>query len=311
MPENNSTKTCAIIVSHNRPVLLKESIESVRRQSTPCDILIIDNNSEPTTREVIVAAQATDPNTHAVFLSKNVGGAGGFHRGLKHAWRLGYDSFWLMDDDTVASHDALQKLLVAREAVCSSTGRDPAFVCSNVRWLDGTACKMNVPVLAASWLDHAQAGAPYLPVRYASFVSLLVSRKIVKEYGLPLEEYFIWFDDSEYTYRISKDANGIIALDSLVLHKTINNVHNNIKFATEENLWKYEFGVRNKSSFIIRNFGFGKYLKNLRKTALEIFRSNLKWKIKQKILRATAMGITFSPEVKYITNQIDQPPPRI
>ncbi|MGN8119653.1 glycosyltransferase [Labrys sp. 22185] len=300
MSRNTITGICAIIVSHNRPTLLRETIESVTRQTLPCDILIIDNASGADTVQIIKEAQAVNPNLAAKFLTQNIGGAGGFHEGLKEAWRMGYGGFWLMDDDTIAGADALGALVAAHEDISTITGRNPSFVCSNVRWVDGSPCKINVPVLAPSWLDYAQARRPYLPVRHASFVSLLIARKVVEKHGLPLKEYFIWFDDSEYTYRISRDGNGAIALNSIVIHKTSENTAPETSPIIERNAWKYEFGNRNKSSFTYREYGFRKFIKNLKRITFQTLRSNLSWEWRWKLIYAAAKGIRFSPDAEYV-----------
>lgn len=36
----------------------------------------------------------------------------------------------------------------------------------------------------------------------ASFCGLLFSRELIKEIGVPKAEYFIWYDDSEYSLRL-------------------------------------------------------------------------------------------------------------
>ena len=40
-----------------------------------------------------------------ITLPENMGGAGGFHEGIKYAFEHGFDYIWLMDDDGVPSAD--------------------------------------------------------------------------------------------------------------------------------------------------------------------------------------------------------------
>ena len=46
-----------------------------------------------------------------ITLPENMGGAGGFHEGIKYAFEQGFDYIWLMDDDGVPAADCLDKLL--------------------------------------------------------------------------------------------------------------------------------------------------------------------------------------------------------
>lgn len=56
-------------------------------------------------------------------------------------------------------------------------------------------------------------------VQNATFVSILFRTSVVYEVGLPIKQYFIWGDDSEYTQRISENHKCYIACRSVVIHK--------------------------------------------------------------------------------------------
>ena len=93
---------------------------------------------------------------------------------------------------------------------------------SKVVWTDGTLHPMNRPGLY--WrrpLDVlAAVRRALLPVRYSTFVSMLVSRKGVELAGLPQAHYFIWSDDLEYTARITRRGAGYLVPESVVEHQT-------------------------------------------------------------------------------------------
>ena len=70
---------------------------------------------------------------------KNLGGAGGFHIGIKLAVESGYDYVWIMDDDCIVHNDSLTALLSASENLNDNFG----YLSSQVLWQDNTPCKMN------------------------------------------------------------------------------------------------------------------------------------------------------------------------
>jgi GT2 family glycosyltransferase len=45
-------------------------------------------------------------------------------------------------------------------------------------------------------------------------------RRAIDRFGLPLEHYFIWGDDVEFTARILRDEPGYLVPDSIVYHWT-------------------------------------------------------------------------------------------
>src|SRR5207244_3776235 len=77
-------------------------------------------------------------------LEENVGGAGGFHAGMRTAGEAGADWLWLMDDDTIATPTALEALLDPLPGL-REDGVRPLVMMSRVVWRDGTLHPMNIP----------------------------------------------------------------------------------------------------------------------------------------------------------------------
>jgi rhamnopyranosyl-N-acetylglucosaminyl-diphospho-decaprenol beta-1,3/1,4-galactofuranosyltransferase len=210
------TSVTAVVVTYRRQELLKECLEALAAQTRPVDrILVVDNRSEDGTVEMV---RASFPGVDVLELPENVGGAGGFHEGMKAAHAAGADWIWLMDDDTIPRPDALERLLAARE----QADRPPMLLSSRAVWTDGTLHPMNFPGFERHHPELVIAGCErgLMPLRTATFVSLLVHREAVDRYGLPLKRFFIWSDDIEYTARIMRDHAGYLVPDSVVVHKT-------------------------------------------------------------------------------------------
>lgn len=229
----------AVVVTYNRKDLLLEALDHLMNQSAPLDILVVDNNSNDGTKEALepYLQQINYYNTGA-----NLGGAGGFHIGCKWAIEHGYDYLWLMDDDTMPTKDALEKLLQAKDIVGNF-----GFLASDVRWIDDTPCVMNVANVAQEWnqsIEYLKHG--YLRVKHSSFVSCFINAKVVKQLGLPIKEFFIWGDDSEYTRRISLQYPCYFVSDSKVIHKIKQNIAVDIIQETSDRLMRYEYSYRNQ-----------------------------------------------------------------
>ena len=58
----------------------------------------------------------------ALSVGENLGGAGGFHTGMRLALEAGYEWLWIMDDDSLAAPTALEKLLAADRALAGEYG---------------------------------------------------------------------------------------------------------------------------------------------------------------------------------------------
>lgn len=82
-------KYVEVIVTYNRKKLLEENIRALLNQTFERhDILIIDNNSNDGTGEMVSTVH--DERIKYYNTGENLGGAGGFAFGLKKAIELGY-----------------------------------------------------------------------------------------------------------------------------------------------------------------------------------------------------------------------------
>ena len=211
-------RVTAVVVTYNRRDLLAEALSAVLAQSrAPDAVLVIDNASTDGTTEMV---RARFPSVRLATARRNTGGAGGFAYGLALALAGAADLVWLMDDDTVPEPGALRAMLDARAL---HPGRPPALIASRVVWTDGRPHPMNTPRVKpfVSKKERAAAAtAGCLPIRSASFVSILVDAGLCRARGLPQADYFLWNDDFEFTTRLLRGQAGLLCPASVVVHKT-------------------------------------------------------------------------------------------
>ena len=291
--------TAAVVVTYNRKELLKENIQCLLAQEpAPPAILIIDNHSTDGTKEYI---QEYIQNSSITYYDtgSNLGGAGGFSYGVKCAAEKGYDYIWLMDDDYMPQQTALAELQKADRQLNGQYG----FLSSKVLWTDGNLCYMNRQrkTLTKS-ID--QLTEPLQPVVMASFVSLFIPLRIVKELGLPIKEFFIWTDDWEYTRRISRKYPCYAVRDSVVIHKSKSNTGANIATEGESRLDRFDYLYRN-DVYLYRREGFKGFcyeFVRLNSHCLRVIIKSPDHKIKRlkKIINGTKKGFKFRPQIEYI-----------
>jgi rhamnopyranosyl-N-acetylglucosaminyl-diphospho-decaprenol beta-1,3/1,4-galactofuranosyltransferase len=210
----------AIVVTHNRRELLAEALSALQAQTrAPDRVVVVDNASEDGSRTLV---RERFPEVELLELPRNVGGAGGFAAGIAQALKADPGLLWLLDDDTVPEPTALAALLDARTSGTAGDG-PPTLVASRVVWTNGREHPMNTPRpkprVPAAELRIARA-AGCVPVRSASFVSVLVDAAAVRERGLPIADYFLWNDDFEFTTRLLRDRRGLLCPGSVAVHKT-------------------------------------------------------------------------------------------
>jgi GT2 family glycosyltransferase len=329
MTDNINQSVCAVVVTYNRKELLLECLDSLLKQSRPVQgIYIIDNFSTDGTPESLldagyiselppgnlnnpwekefVIANLTDRShlkIHYVRMHENTGGAGGFYEGVKKGYERGYDWLWLMDDDVICHEDALLKLNDSLVVVGSA-----GFVCSKVINNDNEV--MNVPVIDMSygktmypnWPKYIEYGI--IPLKNATFVSILVNSRYIKNIGLPLKAMFIWGDDTEYTYRISSKYRGYMVGESIVIHKRKISKPPSLLYEKDRKRIKNFFYMYRNQLFIQKKYGTKKsillYFLNLIKHILKIivFGKNKFYKL-FIMMTGTFSGLFFNPKVKF------------
>ena len=212
------THTTAVVVTRDRRELLLRCLAALDTQNRrPDRVVVVDNASQDGSS---AAVRTAFPDIDLVRLEQNTGGAGGFAYGLAAALAAGTDCVWALDDDTIPRPGALAALLGARKRYPSGV---PSVVASRVLWTDNRAHPMNTPRTKPACGPRERAAASAvgcLPIRSASFVSVLLDAGRCREVGLPIADYFLWNDDFEYTTRLLRGGRGLLCPASVVVHET-------------------------------------------------------------------------------------------
>jgi GT2 family glycosyltransferase len=294
---NVQKSVAVVIVTFNRSAKLSKVIDAVCAQTVKPDaIYIIDNASTDDTPKVI--AKKPDTTIHHIRLPENIGGAGGFHEGIKLAYAEGHDYLWISDDDAYPEPDAVEKLLFQIQDFEERTAWKPGFACSMVKWTDGSLCEMNVPKPIWDWPRFYSAETPCLLVESCSFVSVLVPRWAIEKHGLPIKEYFIWHDDTEYTQRLSQSYPGLFCPDSVVVHDTPENQGVHFGLVNTSNLWKFKYGARNESSKRHRTQGLYGVLAFVHNVRGQMAAGKVPRGLRRQIYAAIWRGLFFRPIVQ-------------
>lgn len=298
----------AVVVTYNRKDLLLECLSCLQaqdfsnapQQNATLDILVIDNASTDNTHEALQSL-IEDKAIRYYNTGSNLGGAGGFNYGMRKAVELGYDYVWVMDDDCMSHDDTLFEFLNADAELQGNYG----YLSSVCRWIDGSICTMNTQrhPLTKNVTDFSPK---IQPITLASFVSLFVPSRIIKELGLPIKDFFIWSDDWEFTRRISRKYPCYLAGKSVVTHKSKSNGVGNIALDSEEKIDRYRLAYRNDIVFYRREGlkGYGYiFVRGLYHAFLVLTKAKSKKGQRLKtILRGNLEGLRFHPDIEYINS---------
>jgi rhamnopyranosyl-N-acetylglucosaminyl-diphospho-decaprenol beta-1,3/1,4-galactofuranosyltransferase len=170
-------KVAAVVVTFNNAAMLKGLLNDLYGQSKiPDEIIVVDNASKDNTSMMV---KKEFPDVRYFRLPENTGSAGGYYEGIKAALPNS-DMIWTLDDDVRLERDSLEELLKGLEKL------DADIKLSSVRSV-GT----RQPGVAPFRLD-------LFPWR-----GTLIKSEVIREYGLPIKEFFIYGEDLEYAMRFN------------------------------------------------------------------------------------------------------------
>jgi rhamnopyranosyl-N-acetylglucosaminyl-diphospho-decaprenol beta-1,3/1,4-galactofuranosyltransferase len=258
--ENIARERIAVVIpSFNRRDALEKCIESLLAQTRPLDvILIIDNASTDGTYEMV--SRKFSRRAEVVRLSVNTGSAGGFHEGIRLAYDRGYDWIWCMDNDAEPTNDCLEVLiesLAFRDPVVGAVA--PLLVDQDSKIQAMHHKRAVIPFERGVEKEVVGLGSEISLVANG-WAGVLICRRAIHAAGLPRKELFVFCDDMEYTYRISRRFRVLLIPCSRVVHKSdsrwvkkaFGGRAESVRWPTDQ-LWRLYYDVRNRIFFVSRN----------------------------------------------------------
>lgn len=246
----------AIAVTYNDYAYLKKALDALRAQTFPVSkIVVVDNNSSDENKEKL--KKEIDGLVDVVWLEENLGGAGGFERGMRYAHEK-YDPswYWLMDADAYPRYDCLEQLLHHQKESENLGILAPLIYGVDLQQYQLYHIKnvskllyRDLPLYSSE--KEIPAGTSH--VETDAFVGPLIARRAVEDLGYPDGELFIYGDDHEYTYRVTRKYDMLLVKEAVINHRD-----QPIKGVQKpENWWKEYYAFRNRILFI------KKYRKNI------------------------------------------------
>jgi rhamnopyranosyl-N-acetylglucosaminyl-diphospho-decaprenol beta-1,3/1,4-galactofuranosyltransferase len=197
-----------VVVTYNRADLLVGMLAGLATQTRlPDAVLVVDNASTDHTAQVLADAPDVLP-LEVVHTEANLGGAGGFHLGVRRAFEAGWDRVWLMDDDVVPATDCLE-VLMATDADCLMAVREDRagnLVEKSALRFDLSnplAIKPKTAMVETTYVTR-EAMPERVPLENVAFEGFMVRRSVVEQVGFPDPGFFIFYDDVDYALRIRR-----------------------------------------------------------------------------------------------------------
>lgn len=186
------SEVAVVVVNYNSFVLV------MRQLSLLCQavgrVYIVDNYTSNEERSRIQGLQHSHPLT-AILLDENMGFGAGCNRGVEAAFKDGFEAVLLLNPDAIISTESIVQL-------CMASSKFPKAICSPVIrypdggiWFQGAVIDFDFGVARHS-SELMQEGSEWL-----TGACMLFTRHIWQRLGGFDEDYFLYWEDVDLTYR--------------------------------------------------------------------------------------------------------------
>jgi GT2 family glycosyltransferase len=206
----------AVIVTYDRPDELRQVIAALGEQTRAPDHIIVFDNGGPVRASTILKEHAG--SLDIIHSKKNLGGAGGFARGLALGLEREADWVWLLDDDAIPEPDALARLL----DVLPDLSLDTGALCCGVREYGNWGRRHRRYFERWTGWERSLGATAYdgdcVEIDTGSFVGFLVSARAAQAVGLPDAAFFLAYDDTDYSLRLQDAGWRLWLVPGSVIH---------------------------------------------------------------------------------------------
>lgn len=243
-----------VIVTYNRLEKLKTTLELFSNQTfLPAYVLVVNNASTDSTGNFLQEWRRTDDGfeKHIITNRYNTGGAGGFFTGLEAAVSKDASWIWLSDDDAFPERDTLQ---IASQFLDNYNGRvsELSAICGQVINCDKVdlAHRKNMRQRGLNVVEEFVPETEYqkdcFELNCFSYVGTIINKEKLAQVGFTNKDYFLWWDDTEHSLRLSK-VGKILCVPKIRIHHDVFN-------GKGEFTWKTYYGFRNMADLYKRHF---------------------------------------------------------
>jgi len=198
-----------VTITYNSEKVLSPFLNCVWQQTYQNIILyVIDNASTDGT--LCILEKETESRLKLIRNESNFGVAKANNQGIQQAIADGCDQLLIINNDVEFDTDLIARLLaVQKEKVCSLvTPKMMFFDNPNHIWYAGSwfaKSKGYLPLHRGMGQKDEGQYDEVVEVEYAPTCCLLAKNEIFTDIGFMDEKYFVYFDDTDFSYRVWKD----------------------------------------------------------------------------------------------------------
>lgn len=253
--DQNLPMVTLVTVTYNAEHDLPEFLSCADRLDYPnLNLIIVDNNSSDNSIGLINKFKFKNINLSLLCNKKNLGIAAANNQGIKKALVDGSDWVILINNDVYFEANLVSKIILQNETELISTPIIPYYDKRDTIWFK-TGSFDSLKGFTGRHLDKG------LPVKskqvnesiytdYAPTCCMAIYKSVFNQVGMMDEDYFVYFDDTDFCYRLKKANIKIKVIQDAFLYHKVGASTGGI-----DSLFTIEQSSKNRVIFLRKNFG--------------------------------------------------------
>ena len=209
---SNLDKVSIILVNYNGKDYNKECIESIFNSSYKnIEVIVIDNDS--------------NDNIDLMLSKNNLGFSGANNIGIQKALKNGCDYIVLLNNDTIIDRDLILNMIKASKEENDAIISPKIYYYDNkdIIWSAGADMRWKKGVTDQRGINQKDDGSfdKREEVEFGTGCCLLIPSKIISEVGLLSDDYFLYYEDTDYCMKVRNKGYKIVYEPTAVLYHKV------------------------------------------------------------------------------------------
>lgn len=215
-------KVAIILVNYNGEKYNEECINSILKSTYKnYEIIVIDNNS--TDNSVKLLEEKFNSDIKIIMADSNLGFSGANNLGIKYALNNGFDYVMLLNNDTVIDENMIKIMVDTSSNSVVVSPKIYYYDDKNILWSAGGRINWSkgLPIqYGINEIDNHESNERK-EIEFATGCCILIPIEAIRKVGMMSEDYFLYYEDTDYCVRLIREGFKIIYEPKAVLYHKV------------------------------------------------------------------------------------------
>lgn len=204
-------KVAIILVNYNGEKYNEECIDSILKSTYKnYEIIVVDNNSSDNSVELLI--KKFNDNIKIIKAKSNLGFSGANNLGIKYAIDNNFEYIMLLNNDTVIDDRMVEIMINSSKNNLIVSPKIYYYDNKEILWSAGGSINWHkgLPIQYGIGETENKENNTRKEIEFATGCCILIPIEAIKKTGMMSEDYFLYYEDTDYCIRLLRNGFKII-----------------------------------------------------------------------------------------------------